>query len=86
MKKCFFTFLANDFEHISNDASNFVLIASKLKFSNSTILLKIQMFYQLQLYILTLESLILLLLFKHKMLFDRLYNYAFIIKTQKLVK
>jgi len=41
MKKCFFTILANDFEHINNDASNFVLIALEFNFLSLTISLKI---------------------------------------------
>jgi len=41
MKKCFFIALANNFEHISSDASNLVSIVLKLGFSNSTILLRI---------------------------------------------
>jgi len=41
MKKCFFTTFANNFEHINSNASNLVLIASKLDFLSLIILLKI---------------------------------------------
>ncbi len=41
MKKCFFIAFANDFEHISNDVDNLVLIALKFDFSNLIILLRI---------------------------------------------